>query len=130
VQPAAQHYDMTGRDDISRSIESSWRLHLEPFFGKMKAIELSTEQQRKYRGGRSKAGASIATVNREVQFLRRAFKVAAEQDPPKIRRVPKFILLKENNARKGFVTVPQMAALKATAANYGREWRVLLEMAH
>jgi integrase len=44
--------------------------------------------------------------------------------------VPKFILLKENNTRKGFVTVPQMQALKAAAANYGVEWRLLIEMAH
>ena len=130
VEDLRTNYDLSGRDDISKSIESSWRLHLESFFGAVRAVDMSTELQRKYRAARSKDGASIATVNREIQFMRRAFKVAAEQDPPKIKRVPKFVLLKENNARKGFVTVPQMVALKSAALKYGVEWRLLLELAH
>jgi integrase len=130
VDDLRAHYELYNRPDVESQVARAWELHLKGFFGKMKAVELTTDLQRKYRVQRGKEGAKVATINREMQYMRRAYRVAYEQDPPKVKRLPKFLMLKENNTRKGFVTVPQMAALKQAAANYGMEWRVLLELAH
>jgi integrase len=124
------HYEMSDRPDVALQVDRAWTNHLKEFFGKMKAVEITTELQRKYRTQRSKEGAKVATVNREIQYMRRAYRVAYEQDPPKVKRLPKFVMLKENNTRKGFVTVPQMAALKQAAARHSMEWRVFIELAH
>jgi hypothetical protein len=47
---------------------------------------------------------AIATVNRELQVLRRAYKLAAASDPPKVGRIPVFKLDREKNARLEFFT--------------------------
>ena len=125
-----EHYDAIGRGEVTVRVARSYRLHLESFFGKIRAAELSTDVQRKYRILRGKAGAKVATINRELEYVRRAYIIASEQEPPKIKRKPKFLPAKEDNVRTGFVTVPQMAALKIAASNYGLEWRILLELAH
>lgn len=130
IDDLAAHYELIGRGDVAGFLDRAWRLHLKPYFGRMRAVDLTTELQRKYRVQRGKEGAKVATINREIQYLRRAYRVAYEQDPPKVKRLPKFVMLKENNTRKGFVNVPQMAALKAAAANFSMEWRVFIELAH
>jgi integrase len=124
------HYEMSYRPDVALQVDRAWTNHLKEFFGKTRAAKITTEMQRKYRLARAGEGAASATVNREIQYLRRAYRVAYDQDPPKVKRLPKFVMLKENNTRKGFVTVPQMAALKQAAARFSMEWRVLVELAH
>ena len=130
IDDLRSHYELSDRPDVALQVDRAWTNHLEAFFGKLRAVEMTTELQRKYRAARAKEGAKVATVNREIQYMRRAYRVAYEQDPPKVKRLPKFLMLKENNTRKGFVTVPQMAALKQAAANFSMEWRVMLELAH
>jgi integrase len=125
-----EHYDAIGRSEVTERVARSYRLHLECYFSEIRAAELTTELQRKYRIIRGKAGAKVATINRELEYVRRAYRVALQQEPPRIKRAPRFLLAKEDNVRTGFVTVPQMAALKIAASSYGLEWRILLELAH
>jgi integrase len=130
IKDLCEHYKLSGRDDLVPKVMAVWDNHLKESFGGMKAAKLTTDVQRKYRVRRSDEDAAIATVNREIEYLRRAYNLAYEQEPPKVKRLPKFVRMKENNVRKGFITIPQMVALKAAAANYGMEWRVLIELAH
>src|SRR5438094_2042511 len=77
---------------FEKDARSRWTLHLAPFFAQAKASDLGTAQLRAYRVERTAAGAADATVNRELQVLRKAYRLAAEAEPPKVRRVPKFAL--------------------------------------
>ena len=45
--------------------------------------------------------AKNATINRELQPLKRMLNIGAKESPPLVDRVPYIPLLKENNARKG-----------------------------
>lgn len=130
VADLCEHYTLDGRADLVRRVTAAWDNHLKSVYGGVKAIKMTTELQRKYRLKRAGEGAAVATVNREMETLRRAYRVAYEQDPPKVKRLPKFVTVKENNVRKGFITVPQMAALKEAAARFNLEWRVFIELAH
>lgn len=96
----------------------------------MKAHVFGTEHQMKYRALRAKEGAMSATANRELQVITRAFKLGAEHEPPLVKRTPKFKITKEGNARKDFVTIQQLNAIKDEALKYGFEYRVIVEMAH
>ena len=78
--------------------------HLRPYFGDMRASALTTKHLREYLSARDGEGAAVATVNREIQLLRRAYSLAHYHEPPKVQAIPNFkgIQRKENNARKGF----------------------------
>src|ERR1019366_8438797 len=80
--------------------EGRWRLHLQPFFGHLKAANVITPLIGKYIEKRQGEGAENATINRDLQFLRAAFNLARKSCV--IRVVPYFPLLRENNIRKGF----------------------------
>jgi hypothetical protein len=64
--------------------EGKWRQHLEPFFGGMKAEQVTTDTLRAYRSTRATDDPkpSPSTVNRELAILRKAFKLAAQASPP------------------------------------------------
>jgi hypothetical protein len=76
-------------------------LHLFPFFGKnTKMAAISSPQIEQYKQHRLNEGAKPATVNRELEKLRRAFTVAMDQGLIFAR--PKISKLKEENVRSGF----------------------------
>jgi integrase len=115
-------------------VESRWRLHLQPFFGSIKAIQLGSTLLAQYIDQRQQEHASNATINREMACLKRMYRLGYLSTPPKVLRVPNIPRLQENNARQGFFTAEQYAnlvahcpdlwlrALLETAYNYG--WRV------
>ena len=82
------------KSDIKPSTQYVWEKVIEknirPFFGKLKAQRLSTDQMDKYREKRKADGRSDATVNRELSILRTAFHNARKRTPPKIMTVPYF----------------------------------------
>jgi hypothetical protein len=65
--------------------ETRWSLHLNEFFGVMRANQVSTDSLRRYRKTRmaEENPPAPATVNRELQILRKAFKLAAKSSRPK-----------------------------------------------
>jgi integrase len=104
----------------------------------MQTSALGTDAMQRYRtermlarviDGKPVAGASNVTVNRELQILRRSYRLGAECDPPKVQRAPRFKFGVERNARKTFIDVPTMEKLKQAAAAEGLWARVFVELA-
>ena len=59
--------------------------------------------KRKSEQTRSKVAPENGTINRELALLKSAFNHGTEQTPPKVRFVPHFNMLEENNVRRGFL---------------------------
>ncbi len=84
-------------------VDARWRLHLKPFFGNFRAVDISSDLLSRYVDSRQQKGAKNATINRELAALKRMFYLARRTTPPKVYRVPVFSMLREDNARKGFL---------------------------
>jgi integrase len=125
-------YELSGHSDGRhyRLTRSRWEMHLKKPFENFKAYLFNSTAQKQYREDRLAEGASNTTINREMQILRKAFRLGYEQEPPLVKRVPKFRLVKEENARKGFANRTQVEALKKAAAEDSIGMRALLEAAH
>jgi integrase len=107
-------------------VEGRWRNHLEPAFGSSLAVNVTPETLTRYAALRQEAGAANATINREFAVLRRMFTLAKRSG--RVRDVPYFPMLKENNVRKGFV---EGAAFDKLASEAQEPWlRVFLELAY
>jgi integrase len=109
----------------------SWRWkHLAPFFGGMRATNVTTDAVERYKLQRRGEGAAPATVNRELATLRRAFNYGKRSTPPKVYSVPYIQMFKENNARQGFVEQDEFSRMAAEAHLDGLWMRALLEVAY
>ncbi len=85
--------------------------HLKDFFGEdALARNITADQVERYKAARLARKAKPATVNRELAFLRRGFRLAVRRGRLAVR--PDFSLLRENNARRGFINAKQMAAIR------------------
>jgi integrase len=85
--------------------------HLTPFFGGVRAVDITTDHVRAYIEKRQQQRASNGSINRELAALKRILHLAAEMTPPKIVRVPYIPMLKESNVRKGFFEHSEYLAL-------------------
>ena len=102
----------------TRWVKRKIKIHLDPYFGRMKAVQITTAQVKEYISMRLDEGASNATINRELASLKRMFNLGAKQTPPKIDRVPYIPMLKEDNVRKGFFTNDEFLALREHLPEY------------
>ena len=84
-------------------------------FGTLPAARFGPRQVRRYVEDSRVAGASDATINRELSIIRRGFKLGEREDPPLVRRVPHIIKLDEDNARQGFIQDGQYRGFPARA---------------
>jgi integrase len=103
--------------DIEETTRYIWKLvvekNLRPFFGRTRAIRLSTDLMDRYRvKRRHEDGVTDATVNRELSILRTAFHNARKRTPPKVYAVPYFPMVKETTVRKGFLSDEIYAKLR------------------
>jgi integrase len=103
-----------------------WKLHLEPFLGEFRAVQVGTDLLNRYVQQRQQEGAENATINRELAFLKRAFRLALTASPAKVRHVPAFPHLSENNARQGFLADADYEKLVAECAQTGLWLRAML----
>ena len=108
--------------------EARWKLHLKPFFGGIRAVDVSSGLIARYVDTRQQNGAANGTINRELAALRRMFRLGQQATPAKVLRTPAFPKLKENNARSGFVTDSQRSDLARECAGVGLWLRTMYEV--
>jgi integrase len=96
-----------------KAVESYVENHVRPGLGRVKAADVTSQQISSYIEQRQREKAASASINRELEMLRRAFRLAHEATPPLIYSIPKIALLDTTNAvRTGFVEHTQYAALR------------------
>ena len=93
--------------------------HLRPFFAQKKAVEVTSPIIKKYTSARSKEAES-ATVNKELAYLRRAFRLGLQHEPSLVEKVPYIRMLPVDNARTGMVDHEQYRALRDSLPSYAR----------
>lgn len=125
-------YEARQMTKFAADAKARWELHLRASFDHVPAFALTTTMLNQYKANRfaQEDKPAVATVNRELQVLRRAYKLAATCDPPKVGRIPVFKLDREKNARLEFFTSEQMDKIRAAASIEGIEWRTLIELAY
>ena len=122
-------YRQQGRKSIATA-EWRWKKHLEPFFRKLPADDLSTDLVQRYCAKREAEGASGASINREMAFLKRAFHLAMRRTPPKVRSCPEMPAYKESAPRQGFLEDAQYTPLAMQCSKVGLWLRALLTTAY
>lgn len=103
-------YRVSGRKWL-RDATNRWAKRVGPFFGKLRAVDVTTDMINRYVEQRLAQGAENATINRELALLRRAFNLGYHSTPRKVHQVPHFPHLKENPPRQGFVDGAQYRRL-------------------
>jgi integrase len=121
-------YEINGAAS-SYAARKKWEKHLKPFFGAMRAVDVTTDQFNRYVELRLQQGAENATINRERSLLLRAFKLGCRSTPRKVHEVPYLgDKKKENAARQGFVDDVKYQAL---CQHCGEPWlRAMLAAAY
>jgi integrase len=105
-----------------------WTKHLEPFFGQYCAAEVGTDLLNEYVDARLEKGAQNATINREIAVLRGMLRLGFFAKPQKVRTLPQFPRLNEDNIRKEFLDPEKYHTL---AANASELWlRAIIEVAY
>jgi integrase len=99
------------------------RTQLRPYWASLRVTEVTTKRLLDYRSKRLHEKKAVATVNRELALLRRAFNLGRQATPPKVLLVPHFPLLPENNVRTGFL---EHAKYQALLVELPKELRPLL----
>lgn len=91
-------------------IEMRMKLHVTPFFSGRTAQSIRTGDIETYKTKRLNQEAAVATINRELSIIQRAFSLGVEQDliMNQFCKVKKF---KEDNARQGFITQEEFETL-------------------
>jgi hypothetical protein len=80
-------------------------------------MEITYRSAELYTEARLKAGKANATVNRELELLRRALRLA--KDRGLLLSLPKISLLPEHNTRQGFFERPDLEQPRLVAAGRG-----------
>jgi integrase len=84
--------------------ETIWGLdHLNKFFEGKKVANITTQTLKQFSKRRLDEGASPSTVNRNLGLLRRMFYQKRKEDTTTMLAIPYFPMMKEPEARKGFL---------------------------
>jgi integrase len=106
--------------------KARWKKHLAPVFGDRKAALVTAADLTEYQAARIDAKARHATVNRELQLLRRAFRLGYEARPRLVPDVPKFPPRMVERPRQGFIEDEIFEKLHAAIAEPGVRAMVLV----
>lgn len=95
----------------AKVVEWKYKAHVEKVLGRLPASRFGSAQVKQYILQRQAAGASNATINRELSIVRRGFKLGYEAEPKLVYLVPVIHQLPEDNARQGFLEPDQYEKL-------------------
>jgi integrase len=105
--------------------ERRWSVNLKASFGDRKAALVTTADLNEYVIARHDSEAKNATINREMAFLRRAFKMGYEARPRLVADVPAFPAKLPESARTGFIEDTAFKKLLAALKEPGLHAMVL-----
>lgn len=93
---------LKGRRSVA-SVRATWRNHLRPWFGDLRACEVTTELLHRYVADRQAAGAANASIVYSLRVLHRMFTLAVEEGrlPPGF-PIPYMPTPSVSNTRRGF----------------------------
>jgi hypothetical protein len=94
--------------------------HLTRTFQRLRASGITTDRVQKYIIERQREGAMNGTINRELGALKRMFKLALQQTPPKVTRIPHVPKLEEHNVRSGFASYEDFLAVRGALPDHVR----------
>lgn len=109
-------YRVNGKKSLDRA-ERSLK-HLRDFFGRDRAVDITTDRIKAYILQRQEVGAENGTINRELAALKRMFHLARQMTPPKITTIPYIPHLTENNPRQGYFEHTEYLALRKALPPY------------
>ena len=100
-------YKMKGRASLS-NLQTALK-HLRGFFGGWRAVDIGTDNIRRYVRQKQEDGYSNGYIRRHLSNLKRAFNLAVEAG--RLSRVPHFPTLKVDNVRTNFLTMSDVEAI-------------------
>ena len=106
--------------------KARWKKHLAPVFGDRKAALVTAADLADYQAARIDAKARHATVNRELQLLRRAFRLGYKVRPRLVQDVPEFPPRMVEGPRQGFIEDETFEKLHAAITEPGVKALVLV----
>ena len=118
VKGIQQDYMMNERKSVRRL--NDYIIHLTAFFSHMRASAITTDKIKAYIAKRREAGAANGTINRELGALKRMYRLALQQTPPKVARAPHIPMLEERNIRSGFFEHEDFLALRGVLPDYAQ----------
>ncbi len=110
-----------GRRGLPREVSPQMRSHLnrvEEYFGAMRAMQVHDEHVHGFIATLKAEGKQNATINRSLQLLGQAYKLAVTSDPPMLPRTLRVPKLEENNIRKGKFSNDEAEAIFAGLPDY------------
>ena len=113
-----QDYAMNERKSARRL--NDYLTHLSHSFSKLRASAITTDRVKAYINKRREEGAANGTINRELGCLKRMFRLALQQTPPKVVRIPHVPMLEERNIRSGFFEHEDFLALRGALPDYAQ----------
>jgi integrase len=96
-----------------RELQVRLNKNLRGFFGGMRAAIVGSRQISAYVTKRKHEGVKNATINRELEHLRRAFKLGFDADPQMVLKPLTFKKLLEDNVREGLLEHDKYLVLRA-----------------
>lgn len=109
------HLEVKGAAGVKKSKSTLKAVRDE--LGHLAARELDTTAIERAQARWLKQPRKPATVNRRLELLRQAYRLAARRTPPKVLAIPHIPLLKVSNARQGFLSPAQIDQLLAAVAD-------------
>lgn len=106
----------TTTDDTRRRIDK----HLRPFFGPKRTRDIGTKLLKEYRRKREASGDAEATINKELTWLRRSFRLGARHEPKLVSNVPYFPIPDPDNVREGVVPHEKYRQVRDSLPPYAR----------
>jgi integrase len=104
LDDVVEDYKLKDRHSISKMARPLIEKRLVPYFGRLRASSVKVPTITGYMRQRKEEKAALASVNRELAMLRRAFKLGVSNGKVGAAHVPDFtgLFQKEKNARQGF----------------------------